>query len=722
MVVGSLLLLLTYLLIQSRSPDLALRAHLHEALHAFELHDAWLTRDVLLARAGLLPHYDALAQASRGLSQALETLRQGSQRASGGASKVLGQHVEALDAVLRQKLTLIEHFTTDNALLRNSLMYVLHVGETLRRQAQDAGQEAVAVDIGTLSHALLRFLQTPEHPVGEELAGVMDRLHLALSFSEDLPLLVAHGKLIVDMLPQVDMLLRQIITSPTTTDTRALREATLQHYGRIEDRAQTFRWLLYLVAVALLGYLLYLFARLRAHTRRIRQANADLRREIAERQQTELALGASEERFRAITESASEAIISADQTGAIISWNAGACAIFGYETAEVLGMPLTRLIPARYQEAHAQAFAQWATTGRSRLMGTTVEWSAVRKDGREFPIEVSLSTWATTQGTYVTGIIRDLTARKRLEEQTRQQELQLIQANKMTALGTLVSGVAHEINNPNQLVLMNARMLGDAWQDALDILDAYQREWGTFSLGGLPYREMRETLPALVQDVHDGAVRIERIITDLRDFARPRAPGSPETFALNEAVQRALRLLTPLIRRKTTRFHVDLAADIPPVRGDSQQVEQIVVNLVVNALEALPDPKRGVIVSTRFERPQHCASLVVDDEGIGIPPEHLARLCDPFFTTKQASGGTGLGLAITATLVRAHGGRLTFSSEPGRGTRALVTLPCLSKMPQSPTQPMPDPSNAPADSRDDGRRNTPADDPMISIPDRRRER
>jgi C4-dicarboxylate-specific signal transduction histidine kinase len=184
----------------------------------------------------------------------------------------------------------------------------------------------------------------------------------------------------------------------------------------------------------------------------------------------------------------------------------------------------------------------------------------------------------------VTGIIRDLTARKRLEEQTRQQELQLTQANKMTALGTLVSGVAHEINNPNQLVLMNARMLADAWHDTLGILDAYQRERGDFLLAGLLYEEMRETLPALVQDMHDGALRIERIVEDLRDFAWPRTPGISATFVLNEAVPRGLRLLTPLIRRKTAHFHVDLAADIPSVQSESQHVEQIVVNLVVNAL------------------------------------------------------------------------------------------------------------------------------------------
>jgi polar amino acid transport system substrate-binding protein len=134
-------------------------------------------------------------------------------------------------------------------------------------------------------------------------------------------------------------------------------------------------------------------------------------------------------------------------------------------------------------------------------------------------------------------------------------------------------------------------------------------------------------------------------------------------------------LLAHLIKRRTNRLHVVLAQEVPPVPGDPQHVEQIVVNLLTNALEALPDRQCGVTVTTSFDAAEHHVRLEVRDEGVGIPAEHLARLCDPFFTTKQESGGTGLGLAITSSLVRLHGGRLTFASEPGQGTCALVTLP-----------------------------------------------
>jgi PAS domain S-box-containing protein len=505
-----------------------------------------------------------------------------------------------------------------------------------------------------LSHALLRLLQSPQSAVGTELLDILDRLPRVPLLQEELDLLATHGRRVVALLPQVDTLLRQVLSIPTTQHLHRLQAAVAQYGEHRAARAQVFRLLLYLVAIALLGALLLLFTRLQAKAR---------------------ALRTSEEHFRAITETASEAIISTDQSWTVVSWNAAATLMFGYEAPAALGMSLLQLLPTCSRATLTAWLVQGDAPGQPRRLQTPIELRGIRQDGSEFPLDISLSTWTTAQGTYITGMIRDLTARKHLEEQTRQQELQLIQANKMTALGTLVSGVAHEVNNPNQLVLMNTQMLADTWDAAVPILDAYAQKAGDFRLGGLPYTEIRDTLPLLIQDLHAGAQHIERIIHDLRDFARPCARRLQEPVCLNDAVQHGVRLLRHLIQRKTTNFKVDLAESIPPVWGDGQHLAHVVVNLIVNALEALPDAGCEVRVSTRCVPEDHCLLLEVVDQGVDIAPQHLARLCDPFFTTKAARGGTGLGLAITATLVHEHGGRLTFQSELGRGTCVCVTLP-----------------------------------------------
>lgn len=680
-IIAGLLLLLTYFLFQSESPDLALRARMNQALDAFELHDTALDRDVLLVRAGLLTYYDSLAIASRDVLRAATDLQRGSRTASAEAARLLGPQADALIEVARQKNTAVEYFKSDNALLRNSLAYVVQAAQALRAKATVVEEQSVAAEVGALTTLLLRFIQRPEPELGKAIEALLDRLPDIPQFQPDLRTLAAHGRLIVQVLPRVDAELRQVTQGRAITRARSLRDAMLHHYGRAEVRAQIFRVLLYAAAVLLLGYLGYLFARLQNNARVLRRVNEDLRLEMAEHQRAETALRASEERLRAITESAREAIISIDDAGMVVSWNAGATAMFGRSPEETLGAPFVSLMAPQHQEAYARMRAEWAANGDCRLDGTTTELNGTRQNGEAFPLEMSLSNWHTAQGAFVTGIIRDLTERKRLEEKSRQQELQLIQASKMTALGTLVSGVAHEINNPNQLVLLNARLLADVWSDAAAILDEHAGEQGDFSLGGLPYQEMQTTVPALIDDLRDGALRIEAIVGDLKDFARPGGKGVQTEFSLNDAARRAARLLAHPINKKTTRFQIDLADDLPSVKGNPQQIEQVIVNLVGNALDALPDSGRGITVSTRWQADERCVVLDVRDEGTGIAQEHLARLCDPFFTTKSGSGGTGLGLAISSELVRAHGGRLIFESELGRGTLARVALPPAADVP-----------------------------------------
>jgi PAS domain S-box-containing protein len=269
----------------------------------------------------------------------------------------------------------------------------------------------------------------------------------------------------------------------------------------------------------------------------------------------------------------------------------------------------------------------------------------------------------------------DVTERRRAEERERLQARQLIQADKLASLGVLVSGVAHEINNPNNFILLNGRICSRVWNDLAPILGEYHRAHGEFLLAGMPYSEAWPRMAQLMDGIHEGAQRIKKIVQNLRDFAR-RDPGDlSREVDLNAVVDSAVTLVRHLLDKSTDRCSVACDPDVPPIRGSFQQLEQVAVNLLTNACDALPSRDRAIRVSTRLDRKAARALIEVADEGTGISAENRMRIFDPFFTTKQDRGGTGLGLSISYTIVRNHGGELTLASEEGRGTTATVSLP-----------------------------------------------
>ncbi len=274
-------------------------------------------------------------------------------------------------------------------------------------------------------------------------------------------------------------------------------------------------------------------------------------------------------------------------------------------------------------------------------------------------------------------LAREVAERQRAMELLRENQAQLVQADKMAALGVLVSGVAHEVNNPNGYILLNMPVLKDVYLDALELFEARFREEGEFMLGGLRYSQMREELPGMLDEMLEGARRIKRIVEDLKDFARREDSPRHEPVDPNAIVRTAARLLDARIRKATRRFELALAEHLPRVRGNAQRLEQVVVNLLLNACDALPDPGRAIRVVTEHDHDAAVVRIAVHDEGVGIPPENLGRITDPFFTTKRDQGGTGLGLSVSAAIVEEHGGTLEFRSPPGVGTTVVLTLPVI---------------------------------------------
>jgi signal transduction histidine kinase len=266
---------------------------------------------------------------------------------------------------------------------------------------------------------------------------------------------------------------------------------------------------------------------------------------------------------------------------------------------------------------------------------------------------------------------------ERAEEEARRQREQVIQLDKMAALGTMISGVAHEINNPNNFIMLNTPVLQEAFRDVLPVLDDYHRDNGEYAVAGIPYSEMRENFPVLFSGVIEGAKRIRNIVNGLKDFARADTHDMTESVDVNAVVKSAITLLGNHIRISTKHFSVRYGEGLPRVRGNFQRLEQVVINLVQNACEALSDNQRGVEVATRYEPAGNVVTVEVRDEGVGIPPDRLPHIMDPFNTTKRDKGGVGLGLSVSSGIVKDHGGVLVFSSEPGRGTVATLSLPLV---------------------------------------------
>ena len=272
-------------------------------------------------------------------------------------------------------------------------------------------------------------------------------------------------------------------------------------------------------------------------------------------------------------------------------------------------------------------------------------------------------------------LTREIAERRHAEEELRLNQQQLLQADKMAALGVLVSGVAHEINNPTGLILLEVPILRRFFADASKVLEGYYRENGDFSCGGLPYSRMREETPRSLEKLQEAGRRIKRIVDDLKDFARRDDTAFNDTIDLNAVAQAAVRLVEPSIRKATSRFSAAYAEGLPKVRGNAQRIEQVLVNLIINACQALPDTGRGIELATLHDADRGSVLFRLRDEGSGISPEHLSRLTDPFFTTKRDMGGTGLGLSVSAGIVKEHGGTLEFDSTPGSGTTVTLALP-----------------------------------------------
>jgi hypothetical protein len=397
-------------------------------------------------------------------------------------------------------------------------------------------------------------------------------------------------------------------------------------------------------------------------------------RDIGERKRVEEMLRVSEERFRRLFEQSEEPqILFRKGTAEILDANPAATKLHGHSLEDLLRGGLALFVPPEDLPGFSSAVAN-IHPGAGLNVARAIH---LRKDGARIVVSARGYSIVLGNGEVAFCSFRDITARIQMEEEAKLHQAQLIHANRMASLGTIVSGVAHEVNNPNNLIMFNAPMILSAWDDAVPILEAYFRENGDFSLGGLPYSEMREVVPRLARGISDASLRIKGIVGNLKDFARQDRAKGHAPVQINDVVRTSVAILNHEILKATHRFDAELGKGIPPVSGSSQELEQVLINLMNNALQALPSSRHGLAVKTLWNPGTGEVEVHVADEGVGMSPEVLERTKEPFFSTRLDSGGLGLGLSICRSIVKDHRGTLAFESHIGKGTVAIVRLPVL---------------------------------------------
>ena len=399
----------------------------------------------------------------------------------------------------------------------------------------------------------------------------------------------------------------------------------------------------------------------------LKKRDAELSAKVAE-------LEASEALKSSIFDHAMAALVSTDETGHIVEFNPAAAAMFGLARDEALGSLVSDvMIPPRLRAAHDAGMARVTAGGEQRIIGKRIEMQAQRADGNEFPVEMVLWRTDVAGQAFYTASLFDLSERETAQGEIERQREALRQSEKLTAMGSLLAGVAHELNNPLSIVMGRAALLAEKMSGDPRATDA--------------------------QRIFDAAERCGRIVRTFLNMARSR-PANRSEVALNDLATAAVDMLGYVLRSHGIAVTLDLLSGLPPVKADADQIGQIVLNLIVNAQQALGarDNGRRLTVSTgvapmtdgdRRRTPR--VWMRVRDNGPGIAPELHERVFEPFFTTKSEGVGTGLGLAVSRSIARDHGGELTLQDDEGfdAGACFCLQMPVSGEPEASETEPVP---------------------------------
>ncbi|HUZ31519.1 MAG TPA: PAS domain S-box protein [Xanthobacteraceae bacterium] len=365
---------------------------------------------------------------------------------------------------------------------------------------------------------------------------------------------------------------------------------------------------------------------------------------------------ASEAQLKSILDTVPDAMIVIDEQGAMISFSHAAERLFGYSGAEVLGRNVNILMPSPYREEHDTYLERYRTTGEQKIIGIGRVVVGERKDGSTFPLELTVGEVKTGTPRLFTGFIRDLTERQESEARFQELQSELVHVSRLTAMGEMASALAHEINQPLSAIANYMKGSRRLLEDSTDERAAFLRE--------------------AMDKAGEQALRAGQVIRRMRDFVA-RGESERRVEDVRKLVEEASALALVGAKDKGVRVRFDFDPRVDSVLADKVQVQQVLLNLVRNAIEAMEDSERRELIISTAAVPEDMVAISVGDTGSGISPEITGQLFQPFVTTKRQ--GMGVGLSISRTIIEAHGGTIAPRPNPGGGTIFSFTLPTVSK-------------------------------------------
>jgi two-component system, LuxR family, sensor kinase FixL len=371
-------------------------------------------------------------------------------------------------------------------------------------------------------------------------------------------------------------------------------------------------------------------------------------------QRARLQSAAREAHLQSILDTVPEAMIVIDERGAIQSFSSAAQRLFGYDLREVLGKNVKMMMPSPYRENHDGYIERYILTGEKRIIGIGRVVVGERKDGSTFPMELAVGEMKSAQGRFFTGFIRDLTERQQTEARLQELQSELVHISRLTALGEMASAIAHELNQPLSAItnyLSGSRRLLENSPD-----------------------EQSGSVRDALEKAAKQSVRAGQIIRRLRDFVS-RGESERSVESVQKLVEEASAMALVGVKHSGVRVRFNFAPNVDLVLADKVQIQQVILNLMRNAIEAMEQSDRRELTISTGPAQDGTVAIEVADTGSGIAPEIAPQLFEPFVTTKAY--GMGVGLSISRRIVEAHGGRISVDSNPGGGTVFRFTLQAI---------------------------------------------